>query len=81
MALNVDTLKAFNFINLLLDNGYVNLKQVANDSYLYNIRTLPKWLEVTAKVKQDKDNHLSRGKLIELIIESFNQTILRVCVI
>jgi len=67
-ALNGDTLKAFDFLNLSIKNGYNDLNHIEKDCDLYTLRTLPQWGEVINKIK---DNFISSDELLKSIEESF----------
>ncbi|MFI0431276.1 hypothetical protein [Mariniflexile sp. HMF6888] len=70
-ALNGDTLKAFDFLDLSIKNGYLDLKHIEKDCDLYSLRTLPQWEEVIGRVKENEENYLSSDKVLKSIIESF----------
>jgi hypothetical protein len=70
-ALNGDTLKAFDFLDLSIKNGYRDLKHIEKDCDLYGLRNMPQWAKIIRGVKENEENYLSSDKVLKSIIESF----------
>jgi hypothetical protein len=69
-ALSGDTLKAFYFLDLSVDNGYRDLEQIEKDCDLYSLHNLLKWEKVIGRIEVNKENHLSSDRVLKSITEA-----------